>query len=242
MQENKSGSDSSVRRAIGLSIVLFSTLAVMTEASQRRLSYGCSDIHRFLERSEGAFPRSHDPQALLEYPVRKALKELEGRCNAKGLLQADVREAIERHVSQSLAPGQSRFTLAIVSFAWCSACTQVFPDYRRLAKRRREEVRFVFLDGDAYDGSSGPAPESPFSDLISGACGVRIVPFYPGYCVVDDRGRALRVGAAPPPTQSFYGGDGLGLAMKQISKAQKGEAVQRNEYGRMTQDERQDEP
>lgn len=218
------------RLAIGISIVLLPTLVARAGTRPPGSSYGCSDIHKFLERSEGAFPPFLDPQVLLEYPVRDALKELQGACLERELSQADVRETIERHVGRSLAPGRSRFTLAIVSFSWCSACAKVFPSYRQLAKRHRGDIRFVFLDGDAYDGRFDPAPESPFSDLISRACRVRVVPFYPGYCVLDDRGEVLQVGATPQPTQSFYGGRGLSLAMKLIFRAQeagkvKGEKV-----------------
>ncbi len=224
MRENRERSlfrSPGLRKGLSIGLAVLCTSAARAGASPPLSRYRCENVGEFLERSEAAFPPSLDPHALLEYPVRDALKELREKCLERELSQAEVREAIEKHVTRSLAAGQSRLTMAIVSFAWCPACRELFSSYGRLARKQRSNVRFVFLDGDAYDGGFDPARDSPFSQFVSGACRVRVLPFYPAYCVLDDRGRPLEAAEARLPQQSYYGARGLRLAMKAITRALK---------------------
>ena len=122
---------------------------------------------------------------------------------------------------ESLTSGQSRFAVAVVSFSWCPACVDAFSQYKSYSKSD-PDVRFVLLDGDAYDGFPGrQAPDYAFDRFLSRHFNLSVVPFYPGYFVLDDKGVLLRVTGETPQTQSLYGEQGLALTMKAISRARK---------------------
>jgi hypothetical protein len=183
-------------------------------------SYTCGEIDRALSKSHDAFTAQFDSPSI-QYPARDALKTLRQDCAKAPVPLGEVRKEIETRIRESLASDPSRFTVAVVSYSWCAACADAFTRYKAIATHD-PDVRFVMLEGDAYDGVPDPSQaDYAFNRFLSRLFDLTVPPGYPGYVVMDKNGAVLRGTPENPVAQSFYGEQGFKLAMKSIEHARK---------------------